>query len=723
MKTTSFGIRGMHCSSCAVNIEGEINKLPGVTHSAVNFATEKAHVEYDESKVGLHDLHEATRKAGYEPMMDHAQGKEGSHMSHGSDFTGKRAAWAATVALPLLVGMFVMPETELIAGHSAWLWVSLVSAWALVIGFGLPFHRGAYREVSRARAGMDTLVSLGTLATLLWSTYAFFALPDGLYFEVAGIIIVFLLVGKWLEARQRQRAGEAIRSLMNLHPAIAHRVLPDGKTEDMDPSQLRVGDLCRVKPGESLPMDGEIVEGASSIDESMLTGESVPVEKTKGAKVFAATVNGTGSFVLRVTAEQGKTALDAIVSTVERALATKSPIEKLVDRVSSVFVPFVITFALATFAAWLATGSDMSQAIRHAVAVLIVACPCAMGLATPAAIMVGTGAGAKRGILIKDGSALEAARHVSVVMFDKTGTLTQGKPSVTDILPQGMDGKALLALAGAVEAASEHPLAKAVLDRCAADGIAVVTAENVHAVAGKGVEGMVQGKRVLLGTPALLADKGIDLPVAVLSEAGKLRVEGKTVIVLAADGAYAGLIAARDQAKPEAAQAIAALAKRGISVAMLTGDHADTAAAVAKELGITQVFAQVLPAEKADKVKELQKDDRRVAFVGDGLNDAPALAQADLGIAIGTGTDVAIATGQIVLMGGSPLKAVEALDLARLTFAAIKQNLFWAFVYNSLGLPLAAIGVLSPTLASAAMALSSVSVLSNSLRIARKLRK
>lgn len=725
MKNTSFGIRGMHCSSCAVTIESELKKVPGVVQARVNFASEKAHVEYDEQVAGMHDFHQATQKAGYDAVMDMPHNQyEGSHLTHGDVFSGKRAAWALITAIPLLLSMFIMPEGDIIAGHTSWHWIMLGAAWALVTGFGSPFQLGAVKELKRFRAGMDTLVALGTMSALLWSTYAFFAhRTEEMYFEVAGIIIVFLLIGKWLEAKQRARAGEAIRSLMSLHPRIAHRLLPDGSVQDIDPAILRVSDLCRVKPGESIPMDGEVVEGSSSVDESMLTGEAIPIEKTIGTKVFAATINGTGSFVLKVTVEPGKTALDAIVATVEHALASKSPIEKFVDRVSSYFVSIVVIVAVLTFGAWMMMGSGLAIAIAHAVAVLIVACPCAMGLATPAAIMVGTGTGAKRGILIKDGSALEAARNISMMVFDKTGTLTQGKPIVTDVVSAGISRTDILQLAGSLEAVSEHPLAKAILTACEEEKVDIVSVQNSKAFPGKGMEGVVQGVSVLLGTSQFFQEKGIALPQDLEQSMQALRVEGKTIILLAKDAVYAGLIAVRDIPKPDAYKAVQALQEKKIEVVLLTGDHAVTAAAIAKELGITKVFAQVLPSEKAEKIKELQKEGVRIAFVGDGLNDAPALAQADLGIAMGTGTDAAIATGQIVLMSGSPLKAVEAIALARITFSAIKQNLFWAFAYNSLSIPLAAIGILSPALASAAMALSSVSVLTNSLRIARQLRK
>ncbi len=541
---------------------------------------------------------------------------------------------------------------------------------------------------------------------------------------MAGIIIFFLLFGKWLEARQRSRAGAAIEALLSLHPKLAHRLKDDGSFEDVDPSVLRPDDRCLVKSGERIPMDGEVIEGGSSVDESMLTGEPIPVEKRVGDTVFGATINKTGSFTMRVTVEPGKSALDAIVETVSHALATKSPVEKLVDRISSVFVPIVIGLAVLTLIGWFLSGVGIGEAIRHAVAVLIVACPCAMGLATPAAIMVGTGAGAKRGILVKDGSALEAARRIDLVVFDKTGTLTEGKPSVTDILfVDGSDERTVLEIASGLESTSEHPLAGAILAAGVERNVPLGDVEGYEAIPGKGLAGRFAGERVFLGTEALLTDEGIGIPDAEMKRIARLRGEAKTVMLLAKAGSYVGAIAAKDRIKQDAPKAVHLLKKRGIGVLLLTGDHQATADAVAKELGIDRALAGVSPTGKADEVKRLQAEGRKVAFVGDGLNDAPALAQADLGIAVGTGTDVAIATGQIVLMSGSPMKAFDALVLARRTFSAIRQNLFWAFAYNIVLIPLAVLGVVNPILAGIAMAFSSVSVLANSLRISWSLRR
>lgn len=712
MKKITIPIKGMHCASCAVTTEQALKKVPGVGNANVNFAMERATVEYDEEKTKPEHLAHAIKENGYEPVMQHggSMHHEGhvmpageNHLAHSSYATTTELIVAFILVAPLVAGMFV----------SVPMWIGLIAAWVLVAWLGRGFHRGTMNELRHRRANMDTLVTVGTGAALLWSTYAF-VVGEDVYFEVAGIIIVFLLLGKWLEARQRMKAGAAIQSLLGLHAKLAHRQNADGTTEDVDPTVLQPGDVCLVKSGERIPTDGEVIEGSSSVDESMLTGESIPVEKRTGDSVFGATVNGTGTFRFRVTVEPGKSALDAIVATVEHALSTKSPVEKLVDRISGIFVPAVFGVAILTFIVWAFFVDGMGEAVRHAVAVLIVACPCALGLATPAAIMVGTGAGAKKGILVKDGSALEAARGISIVIFDKTGTLTEGKPVVTDVLTFEGDEKQLLMIAASLEAASEHPLAQAILSEATQKSVSPQSVDGFEAIPGWGVEGNVGGTSVRLGKP----DEGLEGREDVM----KLRAEAKTVVAVWSGETPIGVIAAQDKPKSDAKQAIDRLRADGIETALMTGDHRVTGEAIAKTLGILTVFAEVSPTGKADYVKKLQTEGKKVAFVGDGLNDAPALAQADLGIAVGTGTDVAIATGQIVLMGGSPTKAAEAIRLSRLTFRAIKQNLFWAFVYNIIGIPLAAFGLLNPVIAGFAMAMSSVSVLSNSLRIARKMR-
>ncbi|OGL73097.1 hypothetical protein A3E39_04355 [Candidatus Uhrbacteria bacterium RIFCSPHIGHO2_12_FULL_60_25] len=732
MQRKTIPIRGMHCASCAVTIERALKKVPGVKEASANFALERATVEFDETKTSHDHLAQAIKDNGYEPVMDDHEHPAthkpaASHLTHTGYIDRSGLVLAFILVLPLIVSMVMEPDIGSLFGRPAWNVMNLIVAWVLVAWLGRGFHKGTINELRHRRANMDTLVSVGTGAALLWSTNAFFFGGDG-YFEVAGIIIVFLLLGKYLEALQRGKAGAAIQALLGLHAKLAHIVGSDGTVTDVDPKALKPGDVCRVKPGERVPTDGAILEGDTSVDESMLTGEPIPVEKHKDDLVYGATVNGTGSFLMSVTVESGKSTLDAIVQTVEHALSTKSPVEKLVDRISSIFVPAVIVAAIITLIAWAAMTGNVGEAIRHAVAVLIVACPCALGLATPAAIMVGAGAGAKKGILVKDGSALEAARDISMVVFDKTGTLTEGKPTVTDVVENRASGVLPLEVtrvAAALEASSEHPLARAVLTYATEQSPKKFSPETVRefrAVAGKGISGSLDGTPVSLGTEVFMTERGVAIPPDIAKATDKLRSDAKTVMYVARDATLLGVIAAQDRIRPDAMEAMKRLTDLGVGVALLTGDHRATAHAVAKQLVISNVYADVTPNKKADIVTQLQKKGEKVAFVGDGINDAPALAQANLGIAVGTGSDVAIATGQLVIMGGSPVKAADAIKLARMTFRAVKQNLFWAFIYNVVGIPLAAFGFLNPLIASFAMAMSSVSVLSNSLRIAKRMR-
>jgi len=738
MKHLRLHVQGMHCATCAITNEKSLKKVPGVSEARVNFATERAAVLYDENKTTADALLKAIRDNGYEARIEsasspvhpdhiHAPQYQGghdevSHLSHAGYVSREGLVLAAVLVIPLIVTMFYAPPLGAIFGLQIWDVLIALITWFIVVGLGRGFHRGTWRSLTRGRADMDTLVTIGTGASLIWSTYALFAGKE-MYFETAGIIIYFLLLGKWLEARQRAQAGEAIQKLLELGAKFAHRKKPDGTYEDVDPNVLRIGDRCLVKSGEKIPLDGKVVEGYSSVDESMLTGEPIPVEKRADDPVYGATLNKLGSFVFVVTVEPGKSVLDAIVAAVEHALDTKSPVEKLVDRVSSVFVPSVIVIAIFTFIVWhWIVGSPVAEAIRYAVAVLVIACPCAMGLATPAAIMVGTGAGAKQGILVKDGSALEAARKINLVVFDKTGTLTEGKPTVTDLIPaEGMTEEELLSVAAGLEIASEHPLASAVMEAMRSRKLEPVTVTDFKTIPGKGVFARINGISYRLGSEAFMESANVTVSQTMLAKIDDLRGQAKTVIVVGKADHALGVIAVQDKIKADAYDAVQDLLSQHVEVGLLTGDHKATAQAVADELGIARVLAEVSPIDKADEIRRLHEEGRRVAFVGDGLNDAPALAQADLGIAIGTGTDIAIAAGQIVLMSGSPVKAADALRLARMTFSAIRQNLAWAFGYNIVLIPLAAFGFINPILAGLAMAFSSVSVLANSLRIARKL--
>lgn len=723
----------MHCTNCALTIERTLAKQKGVTHANVNYALERASVTYDEQLTDKETLERLIRDAGYEPASEHAtqhseQMQHATTHDHGTDRDSMRALIISGIfTAPLLLGMFWMPDIGSIDSIPLFSLLSLLSAWIVVLWAGYPFHKRTWNGLAHGTMSMDTLVTIGTISALTWSTYAFFFGGD-VYLEVAGFIITFISLGKVLESRQRAKAGEAITSLLNLHVKLAHRQLADGTNEEVDPSILRLGDLCLVKPGERIPTDGVISKGNTTVDESMLTGEPIPAEKQKGDRVYGSTVNGTGSFIMSVTAEQGHTALDQVVSAVERTLTTKSPVERLVDRISSVFVPVVIATAIASGITWFLLTHDAGKSIRIAVSVLIVACPCAMGLATPAAIMVGTGVGAKKGILIKDGEALEAAHATNIVIFDKTGTLTEGKPAVTDLLKNHdplIKSFDLLEIAGALESQSEHPLAPAILryiHEIHAKEIPILEIEHFETIPGKGLRGVLNGSRVSLGTEAFMKEQQVTIPSEMKEDIETLRRSAKTLVFVARETLLIGTIAIQDRLKSESAEAIRTLNDIGITPGLITGDHLATANAVAETLGISHyVYANASPLKKAEIIKQLKQEGQRVAFVGDGINDAPALAMADLGIAIGTGTDVAISTGQIVIMNGSPLKSTEAIILSRATFRAIKQNLFWAFVYNTIGIPLAAFGLLNPIIASIAMAMSSVSVLGNSLRVKRKI--
>jgi heavy metal translocating P-type ATPase len=590
-------------------------------------------------------------------------------------------------------------------------WIQAVITTFVVLVLGRSFHLGMWRQLKTFSANMDTLISVGTLTALL---YSFSALKAGghVYFEVAAALTALILLGEYFEARSSGQASLAIEKLMQLGAKQARRIV-HGREEEVDVSALKVGDAVLVKPGEKVPLDGLVLSGVSAIDEAMLTGESLPVSKRQGDAVYGATLNQEGALTIRVTKIGEQTALSQIIRLVRDAQGKKAPIQHLADKVSGLFVPVVILIALATFAAWMLSGGGLEKALLAGVSVLVIACPCALGLATPTAIMVGTGSGARRGILIKSGEALEHAHGIDTVVFDKTGTLTEGKPHVTNIIACVGEENDVLRYAASLEMHSEHPIAKAVVSAARERSLALETPENASAVPGKGIRGRVGGKTVEVGGAALIPA----LPAACQGEADRSEAAGSTVVRVMVDGAVIGIVAVADTVKSDAPSAVSALSVRGIRVIMLTGDNEPTAKAIAAQLGIADVHANVLPGDKAAVVKRLQADGRKVAFVGDGINDAPALTQADLGIALGTGSDIAIEAGDVVLVNGSPTKAVEALILARQTFTVIRQNLFWAFLYNILAIPLAALGLLTPMIAAAAMGFSSISVVANSLRL------
>jgi P-type Cu+ transporter len=611
-----------------------------------------------------------------------------------------------------------LPWTYL--GRNISVWIQAVLSSVVILGLGFDFHRGMIAQTRNLAANMDTLISLGTLAALSYSLWGMWVGNTHLYFETGAVIAALILLGRYFEARSRGQAGEAIEKLMALSPKTA-RMLQNGEERDILIEQVKVGDVLLVRPGEKIPVDGILSDGASSVDEAMLTGESMPVTKAKGAEVFGGTVNLSGAFQMCATKVGQDTILAQIVRMVSEAQGNKAPIQKLADQVSGIFVPVVLGVALATAIGWYLATGDFARSFLPAVAVLLIACPCSLGLATPTAIMVGTGVGARRGILIKNGEALERGRKIDVVVLDKTGTLTEGRPSVTKVvaIDRELSGDGVLLLAASVERLSEHPLAQAIVRAANEKDLMTTTVDGFVNVAGKGVRARVENASVLVGNPRFMEDEGIKLG-ATLGQIEAHQARAETIVVVARNGEPVGIIAIADALKSDAETAIAQLRSEGIVTAMITGDNRKTAEAIAREIHIDHWFAEVLPHDKAQLVRRFQNENKRVAFVGDGINDAPALAQADLGIAIGTGTDIAIETGNIVLVKGSPMKIVEALRLSRVTFRTIKQNLFWAFFYNVAAIPLAAFGLLNPMIAAGAMALSSVSVVGNSLRIKRQ---
>ncbi|WP_448192256.1 heavy metal translocating P-type ATPase [Azospirillum sp. sgz301742] len=710
-------VGGMTCASCVARVEKALKKVPGVAEASVNLATERAHVTGH--GIGLADLVAAVERAGYEaaPVTGQTAAAHAGEARSGREL--RHVLIAAALSAPLVAGML----GELL-GFDAMLpgWAQFALATPVQFWLGGRFYRAAYNAVRAGAGNMDLLVALGTSAAWGLSVYTLATAHAGhaphLYFEASAVLITFVLLGKWLEARAKGQTAAAIRALMNLRPDTA-RVRRDGLETEVPVERVRVGDVVAVRPGERVPVDGRIVEGTGSVDESMLTGEPLPVEKAIGAMVTGGSIDVDGLLAVETTAVGAETMLAKIVRLVEGAQASKAPIQRAVDKVSAVFVPVVLVIALITFAAWWALGSGIEAAVITAVSVLVIACPCALGLATPTSIMVGTGAAARHGILIKDAEALERAHAVTAVAFDKTGTLTEGKPRVTDLIagPGGTEAE-LLRLAATLQQGSEHPLAHAVRERAAGQGLddRLGALADFKALAGRGVSGVVDGRPVLLGTRRLMAESGIADP-ALEARAADLEASGRTVSWLAADGRALGLVAFGDTVKESARTAIRALHDQGIAAVMVTGDSRGAAQAVARELGIDRVFAEVLPGDKAAVVATLKAEGKVVAMVGDGINDAPALAVADVGIAMATGTDVAMHTAGVTLMRGDPVLVGGAIDVSRRTYAKIRQGLFWAFVYNLVGIPLAAAGLLSPVLAGGAMALSSVSVVVNALTL------
>jgi len=730
-------VRGMHCAACVGKVERALTSVPGVDEATVNLATEKATVTFDPTRTDVTRLQDAVARAGYELVEPReAAGQTRDREQSAREETQRRArskfVVGAILSVPIVIGSMV----EGFLWAPAWLrnpWLLWALATPVQFWVGFEFHAGFLRDLRHRTASMSTLVSIGTnaayffsLAVTLWP-HVFMPAGGMTYYETGAVVITLVVLGRWLEARARGRTSEAIRRLVSLAPRTA-RVVREGRELDVPTTEVGVGDLVRIRPGERIPVDGVVLEGASTIDESMLTGESLPVEKTAESRVVAGSVNQTGALLFRATHVGSETTLARIVRLVEDAQASRAPIQRLADRVAAVFVPIVLVIAGATCLAWLAFGPEprLPMALTTAVAVLVIACPCAMGLATPTAIMVGTGKGAEHGVLIKSATALEVLHRVDTIVFDKTGTLTVGRPEVTDIVTvPGVGEDDALAVAAGAEQASEHPLGEAIVRLAKERGLALPPVGEFTAVPGQGIDAMAPDGRILLGNETMMNERGIDVS-RLADRAIALQAQGKTVVVLAFAGRLLALIAVADVLKPDAAATIRRLREMGLAVAMLSGDNRRTAETIAREAGIERVLAEVLPADKAGEIKRLQEGGHRVAMVGDGINDAPALTQADVGIVMGSGTDVAIEAADVTLMRSDVAGVVVALELSRRTIQIVKQNLGWAFGYNILLIPVAAgvlyplAGVLlSPILAGAAMAFSSVSVVTNSLRLKR----
>ncbi len=725
----TFSVPDMNCGSCVVNIEKDIGKLEGVHEILVNFAAEKAQISYDTEILSAEDIIEQIKKTGYTAYligengamkMDH-EGMDHAQMESKKEIQSKlyKVIFGAVLSVFLLVLSFGIdiPSEGMI--------MLLVTA-AILLYTGREFFvRGIPAFILKGRPNMDTLVSLGVTAAFLYSSYIvlFTTPPHEEYFMDAAIIATFIMFGRYLEAKAKGSASEAIKKLLELSAKVAHKVIAKNKTKDIPIDQVVKGDELMVKPGEKIPVDGVIIEGNAVLDESMVTGESIPVDKKEKDKVIAATVNGNTSFTMKAEKVGKETMLAQIIKLVEQAQMSKAPIQKLVDKVANYFVWVVILIAIATFLAWhYGMELEASKALIYTVAVLIIACPCALGLATPISIVVGSGKGASMGILVKKADSLEKIKKITTICFDKTGTITEGHPRVTDflVLPSEKSEQSKhLQYIASIEHKSEHPLAKAVLDYADEKGLEYLNVKGVEAVTGKGILGEIDGEEVIVGNREFLESKKVTRSAELDEKSEKLSEDGKTVLFFAIGGKQKGLLALQDKEKESSRRAIELLQKKGIKTLMMTGDNEKVAKAIAREVGIDEVLAKATPQDKTEKIKELKEKGEFVAMVGDGINDAPALATADIGIAMGTGTDVAIESGDIVLVKGDLMKAVEAIELSRATLRNIKQNLFWAFIYNSVGIPVAALGLLNPIFSAGAMAFSSISVVLNALRLKR----
>lgn len=744
METLRLKLRGMSCAACASSIEQAIQAVPGVGECSVNFGAEQATVQYDARKTNLEKIQAAVEEAGYS-----AYSLQDQKMITGEEDAEKTARLAESRDLLVKVTVGAIISVLLILGtlpkmvglELPWVpallqntWFQLILTAPVQFWCGYSFYINTWKALKRHAATMDTLIALGTSAAYFYSVFAtlfpaFFVnqgLMPEVYYETAAVVITLILLGRWLENRARGQTSEAIRKLIGLQARDA-RVIRNGREVDVPIQDVQVGDVVLVRPGEKIPIDGEVIAGTSTVDESMVTGESVPVKKQRGDEVIGATINKTGSFKFRTTRIGEDTFLAQIVQLVQQAQGSKAPIQRLADRVTGWFVPAVIAVAIVTFIVWFNVMGNLTLALITTVGVLIIACPCALGLATPTSIMVGTGKGAENGILIKGAESLELTYQIQSIVLDKTGTLTEGKPTVTDYVTvhgtaNGNELK-LLRLAAAIERNSEHPLAEAIVRYAQTQGVALAEAEEFDAIAGSGVQGIVSGHLVQIGTQRWMQELGVNTQL-LQAQKTELEATGKTAVWIAVDGHLQGLMGIADALKPSSLAAVRALQRLGLEVVMLTGDNRPTAQAIAQQVGIRRVFAEVRPDQKVAQVQKLQAEGKLVAMVGDGINDAPALAQADVGIAIGTGTDVAIAASDITLISGDLQGIVTAIQLSRATIGNIRQNLFFAFIYNVAGIPIAA-GILfpifgwllNPIIAGGAMAFSSFSVVTNALRL------
>ncbi|MFR1710241.1 MAG: heavy metal translocating P-type ATPase [Clostridium sp.] len=738
IKSYDFKIEGMTCSACANRVERVTKKLEGVESSTVNFATEKLTIKFNEDELSYGDIKAAVDKAGYKLVKeeDKVEEKEGKKKDEASKLLTRFIA-SIILTVPLLIitmghmaGMHLPNIIDPMANPLNFALIQLILTLPVMI-VGYKFYKIGLKNLFKLSPNMDSLISIGTLAAFLYGIFAIYKIMQGnheyamhLYFESAAVILTLITLGKYLEAVSKGKTSQAIKALMGLAPKTATIIRNDEEIV-VPVEEVIVGDIILVKPGEKLPVDGEVIEGNTSIDESMLTGESIPVEKSVGSSVIGASINKTGFIKYKATKVGRDTALAQIVKLVEDAQGSKAPIAKLADVISAYFVPIVIGLAIIASVGWLIAGETPIFSLTIFIAVLVIACPCALGLATPTAIMVGTGKGAENGVLIKGGEALETTYKLKTIVFDKTGTITEGKPKVTDIVTKGISEDELLILAASAEKGSEHPLGEAIVKGAEEKGLTLKNIDKFDAIPGHGIEVEIENKDILLGNKKLMVEKNID--ISRLGETSdRLASEGKTPMYIAIDGSLAGIIAVADTVKISSKKAIESLHEMGIKVAMITGDNKRTADAIAKQVGIDIVLSEVLPEDKANEVKKLQEGGNRVGMVGDGINDAPALAQADIGIAIGSGTDVAIESADIVLMRSDLMDVISAIKLSKATIKNIKENLFWAFGYNVLGIPVA-MGVLhifggpllNPMIAAGAMSLSSVSVLLNALRLRR----